>query len=373
MLHVDIPSRSQLERLLQARHPASVSLYVPTTPITAQVGASRIDLRNAADEALAQLRDAELDTRELARLEDHLRELIEDDEVWQVQAHSLAVFATPERIVTFRLASNVSRTVEVSDRFHVKPLLRAVTFPQSALVLALAIGSVRLVEVAPDLPAETVRVPDLPKDAASAVGKASITDRSAARRIQGSEGQKVLMTRYARAVWRAIAPFVAGAQVPLILAATEPLASIYRGVDGSTTLAAQGIEGSPEGTSDADLATAARVVLDGLYAEQLAEVRGLFGARRSEGRASTDLAQVARAATIGAVDTLFVDIDETIPGHVDEATGAITLDTADDAFDYGVVDELARRTLLAGGRVLAVRRADIPDEASLAAILRYAV
>jgi len=372
MLHVDIPTHAQLDQLLRARHPGSVSIYLPTTPVTAEVGASRIDLRNAIDEALGQLRAAGFDKRDLARLEEHLRALVDDDDAWRFQAHSLAVFATPERIVALRLANRLERTVEVSDRFHVKPLFRAVTFPQTALVLALAIGSVRLVEVSPDLPAATVRVPDLPKDAADAVGKASITDRTASGRIQGSEGQKVLMTRYARAVAHAIAPFVTG-DVPLLLAATEPIASIYRGVDASAALAPIGIEGSPEGLSDEGLASATRDVLDRLYAEQLAEVRELFSARRSTGRASTDLAQVARAATMGAVDTLLVDMDSTVPGHVEPTTGAITLDTTDDATDYGVVDEIARRTWLAGGRVLAVRPADIPDEAPLAAILRYAV
>lgn len=372
MLHVDIPTHAQLERLLLARHPGSVSIYVPTTPVTAEVAASRIDLRNAIDEALDQLRAVDFDKRQLAALEGHLRDLVDDDDVWRLQAHSLAVFATPERIITFRLANRLVRTVEVSDRFHVKPLFRAVTFPQAALVLALAVGSVRLVEVSPDMPAEVVRVPDLPRDAASAVGKASITDRTASGRIQGSEGQKVLMTRYARAVAQAIAPLVTG-DVPLILAATEPIASIYRSVDASAALASIGIEGSPEQMSDPELAAAARDVLDRLYAGQLADVRSTFGQRRAVGRASTDLAQVARAATIGAVDTLLVDMDQTIPGHVDEATGAITTDTADDARDYGVVDELVRRTWLAGGLILAVRRTDIPEEAPLAAILRYAV
>lgn len=372
MLHVDIPTRAQLERLLRARHAASVSIYVPTTPVTAEVGAHRIDLRNAIDEALDQLRAIEFDKRELARLEEHLRDLVDDDDFWRFQAHSLAVFATPERIATFRLANRLTRTVEVSDRFHIKPLFRAVTFPQVALVLALAVGSVRLVEVSPDLPAETVRVPGLPKDAADAVGKASITDRTASGRIQGSEGQKVQMTRYARAVSQAIAPFVTG-DVPLLLAATEPIASIYRSVDASAALAPIGIEGSPEGMTDGELATAARDVLDRLYAQQLDDVRQLFGERLSTGRASTDLSQVARAATVGAVDTLLVDIDETIPGYMDDATGAITMDTPDDATDYGLVDELARRTWLSGGRVLAVRKADIPGEAALAAILRYII
>ena len=36
-----------------------------------------------------------------------------------------------------------------------------------------------------------------------------------------------------------------------------------------------------------------------------------------------------------------------------------------------VVDEIARRVWLSGGRVLAVRRDDVPGRSSVAAILRY--
>ena len=60
------------------------------------------------------------------------------------------------------------------------------------------------------------------------------------------------------------------------------------------------------------------------------------------------------------------------PGRVDEETGAITIDDAGDAVNYGVVDEIARPVWLNGGRVLAVRRDDIPGKGSVAAILRYA-
>src|SRR5262245_30799936 len=99
MLHVDVPTHAQMDRLIRARRAGSVSIYVPTTPITPDVGASRIDLKNAGDEAVGQLRDDGFDKRELAALEAHLEELVEDDEFWKTQAHSLAVFATPERIV----------------------------------------------------------------------------------------------------------------------------------------------------------------------------------------------------------------------------------------------------------------------------------
>ena len=51
----------------------------------------------------------------------------------------------------------------------------------------------------------------------------------------------------------------------------------------------------------------------------------------------------------------------------------MTLADHDDAVNYGVVDEIARRVLLHGGRVLALRAEDIPGDTSTAAILRYPV
>ena len=72
-------------------------------------------------------------------------------------------------------------------------------------------------------------------------------------------------------------------------------------------------------------------------------------------------------------DSLVVDIDQRIPGYVDEASSAITFVEEDDAHNYGVVDEIARRALLAGARVLAVRTADVPGGGAAAAITRFAV
>ena len=51
----------------------------------------------------------------------------------------------------------------------------------------------------------------------------------------------------------------------------------------------------------------------------------------------------------------------------------MTIDKSGDAVNYGVVDEIARRVWLNGGKVLAVRQDDIPEGGSLAAILRYAL
>jgi hypothetical protein len=335
--------------------------------------AERTELGNLASAAERQLAEAGFAKAEVAGVADSIADLLDDSEFWRFQARSLTVFATADGATTFRLPNRLRSAVEVSDRFHVKPLLRALTFPQVALVLALAQGSARVIEVAPDVEPGPVDVPDLPSDVASHAGKASIRDRAPTGRLQGSEGQKVRMRQYARGVDQALRPLLGGLGVPLILAAAEPLDSIYRSVSTYPLLATSSIPANPETSSDAELAAAARTVLDELNAAALRDVHELYRRRESESRAAADLAVVARAATFGAVDTVLVDIDRSVPGTVDEATGAVELSDGDDAVDYGVVDEIVRRAWRAGGTVLAVRSEDVPGGGPAAAILRYAL
>jgi hypothetical protein len=371
ILPTDIPTRAQVERLLDARDPSSVSIYLPTAP-SSRGDAERIELKNLAREATTQLEQAGTPRSDVAAIEDELDDLVDDDELWRYQARSLAVFVTPTTSTAFRLPSNLGAAVEVSDRFHLKPLLRAVTFPHTAFVLALSQDGVRLLEIAPELEPAVIAVPDLPKDVASAVGKSSIRDRAPSGRIQGSEGQKTRMRQYARQIDQALRPLLNGLDLPLILAATEPMDSIYRSVNSYPNLLASSLPGNPDASSEAELAESARRVLDDLYAAELDTIRETYGLRASQRRASADIADVARAATYGLVDTVLVDIDAVEPGRIDEETGAATFDAADDAVNYGLVDEIARRVWLNGGTVLAVRSPDIPGGGPVAAILRYA-
>ena len=228
----------------------------------------------------------------------------------------------------------------------------------------------RLIEVSPDLPPVTVTVADMPQDAGRAVRGAGEIDHWPSGRIQGAEGQKVLLRQFARNVDKALRPLLTGSDVPLILAAAEPLASIYRSVNSYSQLAKATIAGSPEAMTDAQLDERARTVLDGLYRDEVADWRRLFEARENQGRATTDIAQAARAATMGAVESMLADIDQVIPGRIDDA-GGVTFAEETNATSYGLIDEIAARVIATGGRVIAVRKADIPRGEPLAAILRY--
>jgi hypothetical protein len=372
MLYVDIPTQSELLALALERAPASVSIYLPTTPVSGEISGDRTVLKNLAKEAIQQLVEVGHDKRELSVIEEYLEDLVEDESFWRFQAHSLAIFVTPSNIKTFRVPNALSPMVEVADRFHLKPLLRAVTFPNVAYVLALAEGCVRLIEISPDQPAVNVNVPDLAESAAQALGLSSLGVRTQSRRSDSASGQRGMRAEFCRAVDRALRGVLAGQDVPLFLAADPTLNSIYRSVSSYAHLVPFGIN-TPGDMSDAEVAKAGRELLDRLHAEEIDDFHQRYAVRENSGRATKDVAQAARAATHGAIATLLVDIDSTVPGTIDEETGAVTFDDSETASNYGVIDEIARRALLTGAKVLAVREEDLKGSTGLAAILRFPV
>jgi hypothetical protein len=372
MLHVDIPTDADLHALATERHAAAVSLYLPTTPVAGEISGERIALRNLLDKALHQLAETGIPKPDRDAIADHVHDLVDDDAFWRFQAHSLAVFVTPERVRTFRVPNQLTAQAEVADRFLLKPLLRAVTFSNHAYLLALAEGSVALHAVTADAPAEPVPIPGLPRNATDALGRSSMGTRTESRRTDTSAGIRGAISQYCRAVDRALRPYLAGKHVPLFLVADPGIGTLYRQVNSYPGLASFGHDSTPETMSPADLSRAARSLLDRLHATEVAALGASFAEEQGSGRATADIAQAARAATQGAIRTLLVEMDGVVPGTVDDS-GAVSFGPADSAATYGVVDEIARRALLTGARVLAVRRADLPTDAPLAALLRWPV
>jgi len=368
-VHVDLPGPDEIERLLAHRGPACVSIYLPTRPDTPDGEQERIGWKNLAADALRLLRSRGVDDREAPRWRALLDAVDSDARFWRYQARTLAAFTDGDAIRTFQLPNRLPELVTVTNRFHVKPLLRSVTFPQACFVLALTQGSVRLWEIGADFGPFEVPVSDLPADADGFLRSAPGGERSPMQRITGDEGQKVRLAQFARAVDRSVREALRGVELPVVLAATEPVAGIYREISGLPHLADEDIAGSPERMTGPELAQAARAVLDRMYAAQLQELRARFDDEAGRHRTATDLADLARAATHGAVDVLLVDVDDVVTGTID-GRGGLHPGTGPETYD--VIDEIARRVLQTRGRVLAVRADDVPGGGSAAAILRWA-
>jgi Bacterial archaeo-eukaryotic release factor family 11 len=392
MLHIDIPTLSDFKALAAVRGDICVSIYLPTSPQARDARANRIAFKDAAKNALAQLAEARADKRRLESLEgrlnhlagadetnvqdqDHIRKLQhqkpkEFDVFWKQPTHGLGVLATPDNLRAFRLPTSPKPRVEAADRYHLTPLVRAMTSPNNLLVLALAEESLRLIHVVANLPPAEVELTNLPKRAEQATRRPSVHVRAPRGRLQNLEGEKILLEQYARRVDEAVGAALGGSAAPLILAAAEPIASIFRSITHTANLVSDTALPDVAHLSDRQIADLALPVLDRLYERDLKDIIRRFNELKPN-RATTDISYTAHAATAGAVETLLVDFDAVVPGLISETDGSVTYAVRDNAENYSVVDEIARRALSSDARVLGARRDELPDRAPAAAILRY--
>jgi hypothetical protein len=293
----------------------------------------------------------------------------EIDEFWASRSNGFALLTTPEMMQTFRLPERPKPLAEVADRFHLTPLIRAMTIPHDVFVLALSEGRVRLLHVFVNFPPVEIEIPELPKSAEEATRRRSVHVRAPRGHRQNLEGQKVLLHKYARKVDRAVCGVLAAREPPLVLAAGERMASIFRSVTTYPGLVEDAIAGNPDHVTDAQLADLARPVLERFYHRQLEAAIMAFDELKP-GRATADLSYAAHAATAGAIDQLVVDLDAVVPGLVSDIDGSVIYSASDDAETYSVVDEVAKRALCTGAQVLGAHSKDLPGRAPLIAILR---
>ncbi len=393
MLHIDIPSLEEFKVLAQVKGETCASLYLPTSPLGSRAKANRTAFKDLAKEALSQLKEAGIDKARIAAFEQQFERLagaepdVQDqdkvrkrqhakpdpvDSFWHYQASGLGVLVTSGATRTFRLPNSPKPLAEVADRFHLTPLIRAMTSPHDVYVLALAKESIRLVHAFANFPPERLQVPGLPANAEEATRRPSVHVRAPRGHLQNLEGEKVLLQQYVRKVEQAVYGVLAGRNTPLVLAAAEPLASMFRSANTYPRLVDEIIEGNPDQATDVELEDAAIPILDRLYSRDLAAVIARYDQLKPR-LATTDVSYAAHAATAGAIEQLLVDLDAVVPGLVSDLDGSVTYAASDDAETYSVVDEVARRALYSGAKVMGARREELPDRAPLTAILRYAL
>ena len=372
MLHIDLPSRPTSRRWRPiARRPRCRS----TSDDAADAGHRRRPDRaqEPARSAVAELEAADAEAADLADRAGGRRARRGRRLLGRAGAQPGDLRRRPTASAPSACRTGSPTIVEVADRFHLKPLLRAVTFPHNAYVLAIGMGAVRLIEVDADLPPCEVKVPGLPKDMASALGRRSHAERTGPGRSGEQTSEHALLTRYARAVDQALRPVLTGHERPLIVAAAEPLASVYRAVSSYPAHRRRGDRRQlrPHARPRAGRGGARRARRRlrrrgraSCGALRPARAAGPGGRRRRAGGAGGDLRRGRHADRRHGRGRA---------GTVDDETGAVTFGAP------GKAEPTASSTRSPGARCWPQRpcrlgaRAHVPGGGDLAAILRYAV
>ena len=370
---------TELKGLIETTSSPALSIYLPTVRVTAQPEQNAVLLKNA----LAGI-DDRLVARGMSRSEtvgmlEPLRSLLGDRDFWNHQQEGLALLRTPDTFERFRLPFAVGQQVVVADSPYVVPLFRPLAHGATFYVLALSQGAVRLIECTaqgavevdtsefeiPHSLAEALRYDDLQKPESrhpTTTGPGHGDD---------GEDHKGQVRRYVHAVEVGVSRHLSSRGAPVVLAAVDYVRAMYRETTGYSAVLANGIDGNPDHLKPEQLLEAARPIMEAHFEKQMNELKDRYETALAHDGAACDLEQVLWAAHDGRVDTLFVQDGAQEWAKVDAEGRSIERSNGLESGTEELHDLTARRSLINGGRVLALEDEAMPCEGPIAAIYRY--
>jgi hypothetical protein len=387
---MSILTRDDLRTLIRKPRGWCVSVFIPTHRAGREIQQDRIRLKNLLREAEEHLVTSGLRGPEAKDLLEPAGRLLHDGLFWQHQSDGLAIFLSREVFRTYRLPFDFEELVVVTDRFHIKPLLPLLSGDGRFYVLALSQNQLRLLQgtrysvseidlaEVPASLAEALRYDDPEKRLQWHTQTGTKTDGERAAIFHGhgvasADDPKNYILRYFHCVDEGLRDLVGGEEVPLVLAGVDYLLPIYKEANTYPHLVDEGIEGNPEELSAKELHQQAWAIVRPLFLAAQKEAgtryRQLAGAGSEQ--ASNDLKEVVPAAYHGRVEVLFVAVGFQQWGVFDPATDVVQLHEEAKPGDEDLLDFAAVQALLNSGTVYAVEPEKVPDEAPLAALLRY--
>jgi hypothetical protein len=380
---VDVVRRTDLQRLALGRHGPCVSVFLPTHRAGREVEQAPIRLKNLLRQATDALKSDSARAPEIDHLLAPLRRLLDDRLFWQYQSDGLALFSRSGWWRSFRVPLDLPELAVVGDRFHVTPLLPLLAGDGHFFVLALSQNQIRLLEGTRDR-VEEVDLPGVPLGVQDALQGEEVQrqlqlyvadrgDPGAGGIYHGhghpGEVHKERILRYFRKADRALREVLAGDRAPMVLAAVEHLAPIWRQAKTYPHLVDETLVGSPEGLRSHELHARAWAVVEPLFLQARREAAARYDQLAGTGLTSQDPREIIRAAEDGRVETLFAARHPAGPAGV-SSVGSDPSGKGDRGL-RDVLELATANTLIKGGTVYVLPAGEVPGGGSAAAVFRY--
>jgi hypothetical protein len=372
--------------LFAGYEPPCVSIYMTTDAHRPGGPRDRIRLKNLLRAAVHEL-ERRYARADAVSLVEPLAQAFDAVDVPHRAGAGLALLRSPEVAFRYTLPVPVPEVAVVASTFHTKPLLAYLARDRHFFVLALSERSARLYEASP-LVAEEASDARLPSGVDDAIGERR--DAEPYRGVHGAGGggraphrrgtdeatrsRKERLARYFSAVDERVCAFLRSRRAPLVVSGVGPHHAMYRALTRYPHVLDVGIEGNVDHLRPDEIHRLAWPIVAEREAHREATAVAGYLAAKAAGKASDDLADVARAVVDGRVRVLLHAEGAHVWGHVDGDTAECFLGSAAEARGLpraDVIDDLCELTLLRGGDVVEVAPVRMPTLSPVVAIHRY--
>ncbi len=376
-----------LKQLLGRFSDWCLSLYMPTHRAGQDTGQAPIRFKNLLREAEERLLAKNLRRPEVDGILDRPRGLLINPVFSRFQSDGLALFASSEGMVTYRLPIRFQELVAVSDRFHLKPLLQYFANDGHFYILALSKNQVRLLEGTRHT-VDEVQLENLPETMAEAMqferyekhlnlytGASGVTGGGESAGVyhgfNPTDVEKDRIVRWFRKIDEELKGFLAGEQSPLVLAGVEYYFPLYKSASAYPHILDKGLPGNPDLLKPEELHASAWPLVEPVFAQAKEAAFARYHQLSASDQTATDLVQIVHSAYNGRVDTIFVPVGVQVWGQAGTDTGEVTVHVDHESGDEDLLDLAAVQTFINRGQVFVVPQEEMPGQVLAAAILRY--
>lgn len=363
-----------------------VSIYMPTYRSGSETLQNPIRLKNLLRSVQERLVETGMKDTDAAELMTPVRELVDDQNFWQLQSDGLAIFRSPEVFRTYRLPTWLDENAVVENRFHLKPLFSLLSGDGQFYIVSLSLKSIRLI-AASRHSAREIEMPDVPKSFEEVTGGLTrqqsafqpVGGRGVSRSpISGGHGRaeddiKAEILDFFNRADKAMVKYM-DRSCPVVLAGVEYLLSRFKETAEHPKVLEEGLTGNADALSADELREAAWEIVEPYFLEDRRKAAERFGDLQGSGRSSNSYEEILPAAHDGRIDTLFVARGVRLWGTYDVKGRKVRLEenqgrqtnSSEDLLDLAAV-----QTFLNKGTVYAVPQQEVPGGHVMAAVFRY--
>jgi hypothetical protein len=380
----------ELKELVSTAAQTSVTIYMPThrasSPPHIQEDQTRYKnlIRQAED--LMKQNDASHDDQQA--IMERLQGMIEDQEFWTHQTDGLAVLADSQSVRCYNMGTNINEYVAVDERFHLSPLMVQAEENQPYLVLALAVHGPKLFEGdSSSFKESEIELPVSPEAAlnidemhvnqiqARGVRVRQPNTGSAPGIFHGHGGsprdiESDERLRFFKMIDEVICKHYDDSSRPLVIISTDDQIVEYKTAASYSNIVDTKIEGNRTQEKPDELH---RLTWEAITENVVQAKRGKLLEQYEEliaqNRSLSDTTEIQAVATEGRVDTLMLGMLITTTDTVKDQMESVSTVTFPEEFE--AIDACALDVFAQGGKIIGFPREHMPEQAAMAAILRY--
>lgn len=384
---MNILPREEIHALIHAQEKPCISIYLSIPPSAADPSRQlQIRLKNAIRESESSLFSYGMEEKGIQLLIKPLKDLVTTAAFMDGTTSSLAVFLAPGFMKYFWLPQETREMVNLSERFHVKPLLNLFSGSSQYYLLAFSRKKVRffkgsryaLTEV------EAAGFPNGIKDALNYDSREKTLQRIPGK-SPGRGGKSGMshghgagydllqedLEKYFRIVDKKLAALLKDQKDPLLLAAVDEEIVLFNRITSYSHTLEKGISGNPDGLSSHELHVLSWEIMEPVFEKEYAGIRDQYREKEGSGLTETDLLKILPASSSGQVQSVFVARDLQKWGIFDPGSLSLEIHNSKMPGDQDLLDLVAYYTLINGGDVFVKDPESIPGGSTVAALMRY--